>query len=158
MGYELLKTVHLLAIVAWVGGMFFTLVCLRPAAMLLDAPQRVRLMHATLARFFKVVLAAAALVLASGVWMIGRVAKATVQSGGQFNMPLDWWAMVVLGVLMVLIFGHIRFVLFKRLDRAVAAQDWPQGGQALGSIRSWVMVNLWLGVIIIVVLRLGAVS
>lgn len=156
--YELLKTVHLLAIVAWVGGMFFTLYCLRPAAVLLEPPQRARLMHATLARFFRVVLVAAGLVLVSGVWMIGRVARAASQSGGSFNMPLDWWVMVVLGVLMVAIFGHIRAVLFRRLDRAVQAQDWPLAGQALGSIRSWVLVNLWLGIIIIVAIRLGAVS
>ena len=81
--------------------------------------------------------------------MIGRVAKETVQSGGAFNMPLDWMVMSVMGTLMVLIFGHIRFALFKKLDRAVAATDWPAGGQALAKIRTWVGVNLALGVLII---------
>lgn len=156
--YALLKTVHLLSIVAWVGGMFFTLYCLRPAAAALDGPVRVRLMHATLSRFFKVVLIAAGLVLATGGWMMGLAAKAAQQTGGNFNMPLDWAVMAVLGLLMMAIFGHIRFVLFKRLDRATQTQAWPAGGQALGSIRSWVLVNLWLGIAIVVVVRLGAVS
>ena len=52
---------------------------------------------------------------------------------------------------MMAIFGHIRFALFRRLQRAVAASDWPSGAKALGSIRSWVGVNLALGVVIVVV-------
>ncbi len=156
--YALLKTVHLLCIVAWVGGMFFTLHCLRPAVAALDGPARVRLMHATLARFFKVVLVAAALVLVTGGWMMNKAAQAAAQAGGKFNMPLDWYVMVVLGVLMVAIFGHIRFVLFKRLGQAVDTQAWPAGAAALGSIRSWVMVNLGLGIAIVVATQLGGVS
>ena len=156
--YALLKTVHLLCIVAWVGGMFFTLYCLRPAAAALDGPVRVRLMQAVLARFFKIVGAAAVLVLVSGAWMMNSAAQAAAQAGGKFNMPLDWYVMAVLGVLMVAIFGHIRIVLFKRLQRAVDTQAWPAGGQALGSIRSWVMLNLGLGVAIIVATQVGSVS
>ena len=156
--YALLKTVHLLSIVIWVGGMFFTLYCLRPALAALDGPVRVRLMHATLGRFFKLVLIAAGLVLATGGWMMGLAAQAAVQAGGRFNMPLDWTVMAVLGIVMIVIFGHIRFVLFKRLERAANAQIWPVGAQALGSIRNWVLVNLVLGLVIIVVTRLGAVS
>ena len=71
-------------------------------------------------------------------------------------MPLDWAVMAVLGVLMVAIFGHIRFVLYKRLSAAVAAQDWPAGAAQLGQIRQWVLVNLVLGLLIVVVVRLGA--
>ncbi len=156
--YALLKAVHLLSIVVWVGGMFFTLYCLRPALAALDGPLRVRLMLATLGRFFKVVLVAAGLVLATGGWMIGSASRDAAQAGANFNMPLDWTVMAVLGGLMVAIFGHIRFVLFRRLERAANAQLWPVGAQALGSIRSWVLVNLVLGVVIIVVTRLGAVS
>ena len=83
--------------------------------------------------------------------MIGRVAKQAVQSGGSFAMPLDWTLMAALGILMMAIFGHIRFALFKRLTRAVAASDWATGGQALASIRTWVAVNLALGVAIIAI-------
>ena len=62
-------------------------------------------------------------------------------------MPLAWTLMATLGLVMVAIFGHIRFALFKRLQRAVALSDWAAGGQALGSIRTWVGVNLALGAI-----------
>ena len=45
--YASLKAIHLLSIVAWIGGMFFMHTCLRPAAAeVLEPPARVRLMHA----------------------------------------------------------------------------------------------------------------
>ncbi|MBY4595397.1 CopD family protein [Ottowia caeni] len=149
--YATLKLLHLLAIVVWIGGMVFAHFFLRPAAMQLPPPQRIPLMHGALQRFFSAVLVSILVVLASGMWMIGRVAKETVQAGLSFNMPLDWIIMASLGIVMMAIFGHIRFALFKRLSRAVSAQDWPAGGAALASIRTWVSVNLVLGVLIIVV-------
>ena len=149
--YALLKTLHVLATVVWVGGMVFAHFFLRPALAQLDPPQRLRLMHEVLRRFFAAVGVAALLTLATGLWMIGRVAKQAVQSGGSFAMPLDWTLMAVLGVLMVAIFGHIRFVLFKRFAVAVTALDWPAGGAALAKLRTWVAVNLALGVTVIVV-------
>jgi uncharacterized membrane protein len=123
-----LKAVHVLAVVLWVGGMAFAHFFLRPSLAVLEPAQRVKLMHAVLGRFFAAVLWAAGLVLASGLWIIGRVAKQAVQSGGSFSMPLDWSVMSLVGVLMIAIFGHIRFVLYKRLDRAVQAGDVPAGG------------------------------
>ena len=149
--YAILKTLHVLSIVVWVGGMAFAHFFLRPAVAPLDPPVRVRLMHDVLGRFFKAVLAASLLTLASGVWMLGRVAKQAVQSGGSFEMPLAWTLMTVLGVAMVAIFMHIRFALYKRLNAAVRASDWSAGGAALAQIRRWVSVNLGLGVLIIAV-------
>jgi uncharacterized membrane protein len=146
-----LKTLHVLSIIVWVGGMVFAHFFLRPAVAALDPPVRLRLMHDVLGRFFQAVLVASLLTLASGVWMLGRVAKQVVQSGGSFEMPLAWTTMAVLGVVMVAIFMHIRFALYKRLGRAVAASDWNAGGAVLAQIRTWVSVNLGLGVLIVVV-------
>lgn len=153
--YAALKAIHVLSIIVWIGGMVFALYFLRPAVSSLDAPQRVRLMHEVLGRFFNAVLWAAGLTLASGLWMIGRVAKQAVQSGGSFSMPIEWTVMSGLGVLMILIFAHIRFALYKRLSRAVTAAAWPAGGAALDSIRTWVTVNLVIGVVIVLVTQLG---
>ena len=147
--YATLKLLHLLAIVVWIGGMVFAHFFLRPAALQLEVAQRIRLMHGALQRFFQAVLVSVVIVLASGLWMIGRVAKQTVQAGLDFQMPLHWTLMAALGIVMMAIFGHIRFALFKRLDRAVQANDWAAGGAALGSIRLWVGVNLAIGVAII---------
>ena len=149
--YAALKTVHLLAIVVWLGGMVFVHFFLRPSLSTLEPPVRLRLMHEVLGRFFQAVLVLSLLTLGSGVWMLGRVAKQVVQAGGSFQMPVSWTVMAVLGTLMVAIFLHIRFALFKRLARAVAASDWPAGGAALGQIRQWVLVNLVLGTVILLV-------
>ncbi len=145
--YAALKTLHLLSIIVWVGGMVFAHFFLRPAASKLDPPVRLRLMHDVLSRFFRAVLAASLLTLASGVWMLGRVARQVVQSGGSLQLPWSWTVMALLGTLMVGIFMYIRFALFKRLARAVAASDWATGGLALGQIRQWVAVNLGLGAV-----------
>ena len=149
--YATLKTLHVLSIVVWIGGMVFAHFFLRPAVAQLEPAVRVRLMHDVLGRFFKAVLVAALLTLASGFWMIGRVAKQVVQSGGSFEMPLAWTVMAVLGVAMVAIFMHIRFALFRRLGRALAASDGVAGGAALAQIRTWVSINLGLGVLVLLV-------
>ena len=154
--YAILKLLHVLSIVVWVGGMVFAGFFLRPAALQLPPPQRVPLMHAALQRFFAAVVVAVLVVFVTGGWMIGRAAKETVQAGLAFNIPLDWTLMAALGLLMMAIFAHIRFALFKRLDKAVTAQDWPAGGAALASIRTWVGVNLVIGVVIIAVTLLMA--
>jgi uncharacterized membrane protein len=149
--YASLKLIHLLSIVVWVGGMVFAHFFLRPATQALEPAVRVRLMHDVLERFFAAVLVAVVLMLASGVWMIGNFARQVVQSGGSFAMPLGWTVMATLGLVMAAIFGHIRFALYKRLQRAVAATDWSTGGKALIGIRTWVGINLALGVLTVAV-------
>ena len=158
MFYAVLKTVHLLSIIVWIGGMVFAHFYLRPAVAQLEMPERIRLMHDVLGRFFSAVLVAAGLALGTGVWMIGRIARQMAQAGVKFNMPLEWIVMSLLGLVMLLIFGHIRFALYKRLTRAVTAAAWPAGAAALASIRTWVMVNLVLGVVIVAVTLLGVSS
>ena len=133
--YIILKTIHLFAIIVWLGGMAFAHFFLRPAVQQLQPPVRLPLMRDVLQRFFGVVLVIVMLVLLSGVGMMGLVHQMAAQAGAKFNMPITWIVMAVLGVVMMAVFGHIRFALFKRLDQAVNAQDWPAGGQAMGQIR-----------------------
>lgn len=154
--YAALKAVHLLSIMVWMGGMFFAHFCLRPAAAsTLDPAQRVPLMTAALGRFFNVVAVVASLTLVSGFWMIGRVARLTREAGTSLNMPLEWWVMGTLGTLMLLVFGHIRFALYKRLRTASAQADWPAGAAALLSISRWVLLNLVLGTVIVAVVMMA---
>lgn len=145
--YTLLKLSHVLSILVWVGGMVFAHFFLRPALTVLPPPERLSLMHDVLGRFFKAVLLLSTWAVVSGLWMIGRVAKEAAQAGGAFHMPLSWTVMATLGIAMWLIFGHIRFALYKRLSRGVAAAEWPAAGAALASIRLWVTVNMVLGLL-----------
>ena len=152
--YTLLKLAHVLATIVWIGGMVFAHFFLRPAVMSLEVPDRVRLMHEVLRRFFNAVSVAVLVTLVTGLWMIGRVAKQSVQSGAGFSMPLSWTLMAGLGILMMLIFAHIRFALFKRLRLATQSMDWDAGAVALASIRTWVAVNMGLGVLIVALVTL----
>lgn len=151
--FILLKALHLVSIIIWVGGMFFAHFFLRPAAQNLQPPERVQLMHEVLRRFFAAVTAIVVLVLATGVGMIGSIHAMAAQAGSQFHMPVSWMVMSALGLVMMAVFGHLRFALFKRLDNAVKAKDWKAGGAALASIRQWVALNLALGLVIVIVLR-----
>lgn len=153
-----LRSVHLLCVVLWVGGMVFAHFFLRPALGVLEPPQRLRLMHAVLQGFFRAVLVASLLTAASGLALIGRAAARTVQAGASFQMPLAWSVMATLGLVMVGIFLHIRFAPFVRLARAVAAAQWPEGAAALAQIRRWVGVNLVLGLLVLLVALLRSLG
>lgn len=150
MSYSLWLLVHLLGVIVWVGGMFFAHVALRPAAAeLLAPPQRLPLLAAALGRFFKWVAVSIALILVSGI----AIMMLFLGNGARLGPHIH--AMTTLGLIMMLIFGHIRFAGFKRLLAAVAAQDWPAGGAAMAQIRRLVLVNLVLGLITTVIVFVG---
>ncbi|HEY8358155.1 MAG TPA: CopD family protein [Ramlibacter sp.] len=130
---------HLAAAIFWMGGMAFMVLSLRPAAHVqLQPPVRLPLMVEVLRRFFTVVIVSIAVLLATGVWLLLQVPP-----GGR--APIGWHVMAGLGIVMMLVFGHIFFSPWKRLQRAVAAQDWPEGGKRMNQIALLVKVNLGLG-------------
>lgn len=136
--YEWIEWLHLAAGIVWLGGMTLLLWAVRPAAIALLAPeQRLPLLERVLARFFVAVWVAIAILLASGFWMFG--------SADMKLAPRGWHAMAGLGVLMCLIFAHLYFAPFRRLQRAVHAQDWPLAGRALAQIHLFVRINFTLG-------------
>lgn len=141
------KFLHILGFTIWVGGMFFAYMALRPmAATRLEPPQRLSLWEGVFGKFFPWVWLCVATILASGLYMMAQLGKP----------PMYVSAMFGLGIVMMLLFAHVFFAPFKRLKRAVAAQDWQAGGAALGQIRMLVGINLSLGLVTIVVGTLGA--
>lgn len=137
---------HILAAVIWVGGMFFAHVVLRPvAAAQLEPPVRLTLWVGVFKRFFPLVFAAIAILLVTGYWMVLSF------YGGFDAVGLHVHIMVWTGYVMMLIFFHLFFAPFKRLQRAVAAEDWAAGGKSLAQIRSMVGVNLLIGLAIIAI-------
>jgi uncharacterized membrane protein len=156
--YATLKAFHLLAVIVWVGGMAFALFCLRPAARVLEPPARVTLMHAAMRRFLTVVAVAIAVIFVCGVAMVALAWSTSTHTGLHFNMPLDWYTMIGVFFVMLAVFIHIRSVLFRRLDEAVREQRWADGGEALGAIRWELSLNLALGAVITVFVRLGGTA
>lgn len=143
-------TLHLLAVVVWVGGMFFAYMALRPvAASLLEPPLRLPLWSQTFARFFPWVWASVVVLPATGYWMIFNV------FGGFQTLALYIHLMQVIGIAMILIFLHVFFAPYRRLNQAVAAGDFPAAGKHLAMIRKLIGLNLSLGLILIVLASSG---
>lgn len=129
---------HLAAAIFWIGGMAFVVMALRPSmAEQLAPPQRLPLMAAVLARFFAVVAASIAVLLLTGLYMLLET--------GMAKAPPGWHAMLGLGLVMMLVFGHLFFSPYRKLKRAVASADWAEGGRRAGQIAMLVKINLGLG-------------
>ena len=142
---------HLLSVVVWVGGMFFAYMALRPAATkLLEPSQRLSLWALTFTHFFPWVWVSIGLILGSGFYMIFLL-------GGFSAAPRHIHVMLLLGIIMMLIFGHVYFSPFRKLKRYSVLKDWPHAGTALNQIRMLVGTNLLIGLVTITVATAGAV-
>jgi uncharacterized membrane protein len=136
--YNLIQFFHLAAAIFWMGGMAFMVLALRPPlAEQLPPPARLQLLAAVLRRFFVVVGISIAALLGTGMMML--------LSAGPGTTPRGWHAMAGLGVLMMLIFGHLYFSPYRRLRQAVAAGDWADGGKRAAQITLLAKINLGLG-------------
>lgn len=145
----LLKLLHLLAVVLWVGGMFFAYTALRPAAVeVLQPPERLRLWDGVFRRFLRWVWVAVILLLTTGMVLINWY-------GGVYNSPHFVQAMLILGTLMVLFFVIVYFAGYRRLHKLVAEEQWPAAGMVLGKMRQLIGINLALGITTICVVGFG---
>lgn len=143
-------TLHLLAAVIWVGGMFFAYMALRPvAATLLEPPLRLPLWSQTFARFFPWVWTAVVVLPVTGYWMIFHV------FGGFAFVGLHVHLMHGIGLGMIALFLHINFAPYRRMNRAIAAGNFPEAGRHLGQIRRLIGINLILGLITVTIAALS---
>ena len=149
MNMDLALTLHLFAITVWIGGMFFAYMALRPAAVhVLQGPFRLRLWSKVFAKFFPWVWLSIVALLASGYYMIFFII------GGFADSALYVHIMHGLGLVMVVIFLHVFFAPYHRLNNAVENEDWEKGAAALNQIRLLIAINLGIGLFTIVVAKL----
>lgn len=146
--YSSAKFLHLAAAIIWLGGMAFMLLALRPSLPVLEPAPRLALLAQVLRRFFALVWASIAVLLLSGAYMFAHA--------GAQAAPLGWHLMAGIGVLMMLIFGHIYFALYRPLQRGVAAADWPGAGRRAKLIAKLVLLNFVLGWLAIAAIALLA--
>lgn len=131
---------HVLAVVIWVGGMFFAHMALRPVATAqLQPTARLPLMQGVLSKFFPWVWVCVLSILLSGFWMIFSV------YGGFGGLALHVHIMTGLGLVMMLVFAYIYFVPYRRLVKQVRIEDWPSAGASLAQVRQLIGLNLLLG-------------
>lgn len=143
-------SIHMLGAIIWVGGMFFAYMCLRPvAAEMLEPPVRLPLWSAVFARFFNWVWLIVMLLPLTGYYMIFK------NWDGFTFVTIDIHLMHVIGLLMILLFLHVYFAPYRRMNEALAANDIQEAARRLGQIRVLVAVNLTLGLIIGVIASAG---
>lgn len=138
-------SVHLLATLVWVGGMFFAYMILRPSAGEIAIEARMPLWSRVFARFFLWVWLSVASLAASGVALV------FLTNGGFTALSAPVSAMMALGLTMTAGFAFVYFVLWRRFRAAVSATAWQQAGQHLNQIRRLVGANLLLGIATVVV-------
>lgn len=136
-----LITIHLLAALIWVGGMFFAYLILRPSMGLLGAPERARLWLAVFRRFFPWVWASIAALLISGYALLFGA------FGGFAGAGVHIHVMQLTGWIMFLLFAHLYFAPWRRFRLAVEGGDPDAAGRRLGQIRLIVAINLGLGLL-----------
>lgn len=149
MHYAIALFIHLLCAAFWVGGMATLHFAVRPSAVAtLEPPLRLRMMAATLRRFFVGVDAAVTLLFVTGVAMI-------LATGGFGAVHWRIEAMMGIAIVMAAIYVYIRASVFKALRRAVEDGAWPVAAARLNTVRQLVMVNLALGVVVFGVATIG---
>ncbi|MBC3386693.1 DUF2269 family protein [Pseudomonas sp. SWRI12] len=142
--FALVYTLHLLAALIWVGGMFFAWMILRPAAMTaLEGPARLKLWVEVFQRFFVWVWVAVVLLPISGVGLIH------LRFAGFETAPRYVQIMMGLYIVMTALFIRIQGLQLPVLRNAVTAQDWPAGAAVLGKIRRLVGINLLIGLLVV---------
>lgn len=144
--FALTYTLHVLAALIWVGGMFFAWTILRPAtADTLEAPARLTLWPEVFRRFFQWVWLAVVLLPASGVALLH------LRFSGFAAMPRYVHVMMGLYIVMLALFLRIQLLQLPELRRAVAAQAWPTAGAVLARIRRVVGTNLLFGLLVVAI-------
>ena len=144
--FSLVYSLHVLAALVWVGGMFFAWMVLRPAAVkALEGPARLKLWVEVFQGFFRWVWVAVVLLPVSGVGMLH------MHFNGFETAPRYVQVMMGLYVVMTALFIRIQALMLPELRTAVAAQDWPAGAGILGRIRRLVGINLLVGLLLVAI-------
>jgi uncharacterized membrane protein len=141
----ILVTLHVLAAVVWVGGMFFAYMVLRQSVGPLEPAVRLALWHRIFCRFFPWVWASIVLLLVSGYGMM------FLYFGGFAGAPLHIHVMQGTGILMMLLFLHLFFGPWRRFGQAVEREAFPEAAKELDQIRRIVATNLVLGLLTVIV-------
>ena len=144
--FSLVYSLHVLAALVWVGGMFFAWMVLRPAAVkALEGPARLKLWVEVFQGFFRWVWVAVVLLPVSGVGMLH------MHFNGFETAPRYVQVMMGLYVVMTALFIRIQALMLPELRTAVIAQDWPVGAAVLGKIRRLVGINLIVGLLLVAI-------
>ena len=140
-----LLTLHVLATIIWVGGMFFAHLILRPASIkTLEPALRLPLWSMVFQRFFLWVWVSIIILLISGSLLL-------VQMGGMKAVPMHVHVMVGMGLFMVFLYCILYFIFYPRFKATVEKADYPLAANTLNNMRVLVLSNLILGLFTVII-------
>lgn len=144
-------SLHAVAAMLWVGGIFFAYRVLRPSAMMLEPTERVQLWQKVFRRFFVWVWMFIGLIVISGYWLIMK------DFGGLEQTPLYLKVMSGIGWLMVIVFAWLFFGPYAKFNIRIEQYELAEAGQIMnGQMRPLIALNLMLGTIEFIIGATGA--
>ena len=140
-------SLHLLAVIIWVGGMFFAYWILRPAAQQLETSERLRFWYNVFGRFLPLAGGAALILLITGYSMIYLRGSGVLEFYVRLMEGLGW--------IMIGLFAYLCLVPWRRFSEAMKAPEDSElrnhAPQHLARIRVIVTINMMLGLIISII-------
>jgi uncharacterized membrane protein len=141
--FPISSTLHTLAGVIWVGGMFFAHMAMRPALQQQEPLVRLAILSNVLPRFFAWVWLCVIILPFTGYLMV------FVDFGGFEAAGYHVTVMHAIGWTMVFIYLFIYFRPYLKFQKAIRAENFPEAGQHFALIRKLIAVNLILGFVVI---------
>ncbi|MEG3641030.1 CopD family protein [Magnetococcus sp. PR-3] len=121
--------------------MFFAHNFLRPASEALEPKYRIPLWAGVFSRFFPWVWGSVVILPVTGYWMI------FVEMGGMGSVGLHVHLMQLIGLVMILLYSYVYFVLYRPFRRLAKELMIPEAGMYMKKIRPIILTNLFLGLI-----------
>lgn len=148
----LLGWIHLIATVAWIGGMFTNFFIYMPAmGKALDPPAAGKLMGAVMKRFRVMVYVSIAVFLVTGILM-GSMHLGT---GDPFSDKDQWIIFMILKVSVFMVMVILAIVAFEvlapRVARIAAGGPSPQLARAQKSQKSLALIGFLMGLLILAI-------
>jgi len=141
---------HQIAVIIWIGGMFFAHFALRPTIKRsLEPPERIQVAIGVFGRFFPWVWVCIATLWISGLWL------AVAELEGKVAMHVH--IMMGIALLMTLIFTYLFVFPFRRMKMAVEYENWRWASAKFSTIRKLIVVDLVLGLFTVIVAVSGPV-
>ncbi|NPA52441.1 MAG: hypothetical protein GXO22_06070 [Aquificae bacterium] len=135
----LANVLHVLGVLIWIGGMFYTLFVFRPSLQILKPEERLNLVLQAMGRFFRYVWIAILLLFLTGAYRVHLHIHSYL-----FEIKL------IIYFLMVAVFSYIYFFLYKKLPK-IPNLEKPN---LINKIIVLIKLNFGLGLLVILLIEL----
>lgn len=140
---------HILAIIVFLGGLFFATVVFQPLARGLDSETASSLWQPMLSRFFAWGWVSLLLILATGISLV------FLKFGGYSGTPMIHRANMAIGIPAIALFVYVFFGPWQQYRRTTLRRDWTAAHKAITRLQVVMRIILVLGLVAAVVSAAG---